>query len=144
MHFIHSFIPKRNHSLISSYSKHIVSKIPPILASAGIFYFSSLPQPPFVMTSFQWQDKVLHFIAYTAYGLSLAIGVHVHHAFSIKKKILIIGLIGCVYALSDEFHQSFVPGRTSELGDLIADWLGVLLSVFVYVLYSRRFISRKA
>ncbi|MGA1307176.1 MAG: VanZ family protein, partial [Candidatus Kapaibacteriota bacterium] len=29
-------------------------------------------------------------------------------------------------------HQSFVPGRTSEIGDLIADWMGVSLAALVY------------
>jgi VanZ family protein len=41
-------------------------------------------------------------------------------------------IIGCLFALSDEFHQSFVPGRTSEIGDIIADCLGIGMAVLVY------------
>ncbi len=138
MHFIHTFIAKRNHSLISSITLNILSKLPLLVASAGIFYFSSLPQPPFVLTSFQWQDKVLHLAAYFAYGITIALAIHVHQSISSKKKMTLIGFIGFLYALSDEFHQSFVPGRTSELGDIIADWIGVISAIMLYRLIIKR------
>ena len=140
MYFIHTFIAKRNHSLISSITLNILSKLPLLVASAGIFYFSSLPQPPFVLTSFQWQDKVLHLAAYFAYGITIALAIHVHQSISSKKKMTLIGLIGFLYALSDEFHQSFVPGRTSELGDIIADWIGVISAIMLYRLCIKRIV----
>ena len=34
-------------------------------------------------------------------------------------------LIGLAYAASDEIHQYFVPGRSSDAGDWLADALGV-------------------
>jgi VanZ family protein len=138
MHFIHTFIAKRNHSLISSITLNILSKLRLLVASAGIFYFSSLPQPPFVLTSFQWQDKVLHLAAYFAYGITIALAIHVHQSISSNKKMTLIGLIGFLYALSDEYHQSFVPGRTSELGDIIADWIGVISAIMLYRLIIKR------
>lgn len=138
MYFIHTFIAKRNHSLISSITLNILSKLPLLVASAGIFYFSSLPQPPFVLTSFQWQDKVLHLAAYFAYGITIALAIHVHQSISSNKKMTLIGLIGFLYALSDEYHQSFVPGRTSELGDIIADWIGVISAIMLYRLCIKR------
>lgn len=106
--------------------------MPFILASIGIYYFSSLPQPPFVLTSFQWQDKVLHLIAYLSYGITIAIAIHSHQSFSLNKKVMIILMLGMIYALSDEFHQSFVPGRTSEIGDILADWIGITISAIIY------------
>jgi VanZ family protein len=98
----------------------------------GIYYFSSLPQAPFVMTTFQWQDKFYHFFAYLFYGCTLVFSIHFHKNRNTKKNILLILIIGCLYAISDEFHQSFVPGRTSEIGDIIADCLGIGLSVLLY------------
>jgi VanZ family protein len=40
-------------------------------------------------------------------------------------------LIGGLYALSDEFHQGFVPGRNAELSDLAFDLLGIILGLYV-------------
>lgn len=35
-------------------------------------------------------------------------------------------LIAAVYGLSDEFHQSFIPGRMASVSDLVADTIGAL------------------
>ena len=46
-------------------------------------------------------------------------------------KIWIIPLIfGLLYAMSDEFHQSFVLGRTSKVRDVGFDFLGMLLMFY--------------
>lgn len=97
---------------------------------------SSLPQAPFTLTSFQWQDKFLHFIAYTFYGSTLALAVHGMSHWSFVKRAIIICMVGILYAASDEIHQSFVPGRTAEWGDLIADYLGIFFSMFMYRAYA--------
>ena len=84
------------------------------------------------MTSFQWQDKFYHFFAYLFYGATLAFAIHYHSTSQIQKNTLWIMLIGCLYAFSDEYHQSFVPGRTSEIGDIIADCLGIATASVIY------------
>ena len=38
-----------------------------------------------------------------------------------------------LYALSDEFHQRFVPGRQADWGDILVDWLAALLGAGVYL-----------
>lgn len=40
-------------------------------------------------------------------------------------------LCGVLYAAIDEWHQSFTPGRSSALTDVLIDSCGVLLGVFV-------------
>jgi VanZ family protein len=46
--------------------------------------------------------------------------------------------ITLLYAFSDEWHQSFVPGRDVEVMDLVADLLGALLSLSGLHLWRRR------
>lgn len=41
--------------------------------------------------------------------------------------VLLATLLGGLYGVSDEFHQSFVPGRHSSLSDIVADTVGSLL-----------------
>ncbi len=36
------------------------------------------------------------------------------------------------YGFSDEIHQSFVPGRTTSIGDLMADGVGGFLGTLAY------------
>ena len=41
--------------------------------------------------------------------------------------------IGIIYGVSDEWHQSFVPGRNPSAADLLADTIGVLMGyAFTY------------
>jgi len=49
------------------------------------------------------------------------------------------------YALFDEFHQRFVPGRTSSTGDIALDLLGAAIAlVFLYALARREAGARGA
>jgi len=88
-----------------------------------IFYLSSqnfsLPKLP---TN---SDKVIHAIIY--FPLAFLIYRSLWNC-RIKKYIFVIAFVlAGMYGISDEFHQSFVPGRDSSLGDAAADFVGALL-----------------
>jgi VanZ family protein len=40
-------------------------------------------------------------------------------------------VIASLYGASDELHQSFIPGRSPEIGDWVADTLGALIAVLL-------------
>lgn len=40
-------------------------------------------------------------------------------------------IISYLYAISDEFHQSFTPGRTPAFRDTLIDLLGILIGLFI-------------
>jgi len=46
-------------------------------------------------------------------------------------------IIVSAYGASDEWHQSFVPGRSTELEDWIADTIGAALGIGLYAGWSR-------
>jgi len=46
--------------------------------------------------------------------------------------------LSVLYALSDEYHQMFVPGRRFETGDLLLDGLGSGLGILIFLLLYRR------
>lgn len=56
------------------------------------------------------------------------------YEFSNKKKIILSLLVGLLYASLDEFHQSFVPGRTAAITDVLIDTLGVLAGIIIIFL----------
>lgn len=64
-----------------------------------------------------------------------------------KKKLGII-FICLLYAVTDEFHQSFVPGRTSLASDIIVDFAGAsiglgLFYLFYYKIYKRHILKNE-
>lgn len=48
-----------------------------------------------------------------------------------KKRILISIIIGFLYAISDEIHQSFIPNRSARAIDVFLDTLGVTNGVLI-------------
>ena len=52
------------------------------------------------------------------------------------KALIYIMFICLFYAVTDEFHQMFVPGRSSLVSDVLIDFLGSLIGTFIfYVIY---------
>ncbi|KAB7707371.1 VanZ family protein [Bacillus aerolatus] len=49
-----------------------------------------------------------------------------------KKRFLFAWTLTTVYAATDEFHQSFVPGRTASIADVLLDSVGAALALFVW------------
>jgi len=70
-------------------------------------------------------DKVVHF---SIYGLLGTLVVRALGAGRWGRAVLLVSL----YGASDEWHQSFVPGRTSELADWVADTLGATVAIAAY------------
>jgi VanZ family protein len=50
---------------------------------------------------------------------------------------VLAALLSALYGVSDEFHQSFIPGRFATVEDVVADSLGacfgVILALFFYM-----------
>lgn len=59
--------------------------------------------------------------------------------FGIKgKKVYIIAVLGAfLYACTDEFHQSFVSGRTSSFTDVLIDTAGATIGVGIWILFEK-------
>lgn len=46
-------------------------------------------------------------------------------------------LATALYAMSDEWHQSFVPGRSAGVNDVLVDLFGVVLGVLAVIVWKR-------
>jgi len=95
---------------------------------AAIFYVSSLPQLPMPPGG----DKPWHLLAYVGLGVvvvrAVAGGLPAPIGWRVAMTAIVIG-VG--YAMTDELHQMFVPGRTAQLTDLVADVIGVCIGVVI-------------
>ncbi|MBD0319601.1 MAG: VanZ family protein [Gemmatimonadetes bacterium] len=74
-----------------------------------------------------------HFGAYSVFGAALAYG---GAATGVGALPLVIA--GSLYGVSDEVHQSFVPGRSPDPLDWVADTLGVIAGVLAFFRFHRR------
>ena len=85
------------------------------------------------MPDVEINDKIEHFLAFGGLGFLLLLSLRLQNKFSIVKKyfwfftLLFAGL----YAAFDELHQLFIPGRSCDLNDWIADMIGVCIGISV-------------
>jgi len=102
--------------------------LPAIFWMLIIFSFSA--HPAIQTSQIDWQDfflkKTAHFMEYAILtGLYIyALKRTTHHTWSCI--ILFAICLSSLYALSDEFHQTFVPGREPRIRDVIIDITGSL------------------
>ncbi|MEL6252221.1 MAG: VanZ family protein [Bacteroidota bacterium] len=70
--------------------------------------------------------KLAHF---TEYFILCILGFRLFHLkFQLKQSLFFAWLFSALYACSDEFHQSFVPGRGASLIDVFIDASGAALA----------------
>ena len=84
---------------------------------------------------YQYPDKTVHMIEYAIFGFLLYITMKNSPYPSFRDHAMLFAIIiGILYGMSDEFHQSFVPGRSATIPDLVADGIGVTLAqTFIFI-----------
>lgn len=79
--------------------------------------------------------KAAHIFAYFVLGL-LAYNALRMYAIPRSKVALLSIALACAYALTDELHQVYVPGRSGEIRDVLIDTAAAALAVGLCSLYA--------
>ncbi len=100
---------------------------------AGIFLLSEQSRLPHTIL-FPGVDKLQHA---AAYGI---LGILAQFTFGVRGKswslLTAILLVTC-YAIFDELHQSWIPGRDSDFYDVLADFSGATLGSAAVIIFHR-------
>ena len=109
---------------VTEYIIEIISKIKTMDISRKLHYIEKLH--PIIR-------KLAHFGVYTVVGFSV---MGFMCTFDIRNifKLLISFSVGVTYAISDEIHQYFIPGRSTRFLDVCIDSLGVLTGIFILII----------
>ena len=86
--------------------------------------------------------KFAHFSIYTLLGMAIA-GLTCTYKINNKKRILITLISGAVYAMTDEFHQTFIAGRSGQITDVLLDTAGVILGCIIVIIGINNFLVEK-
>ena len=74
--------------------------------------------------------KAAHFTIYMILGL--LVGLLLKEYNLDKKNTILYGILICMcYAISDEIHQIFVPGRSGEIRDVLIDTFGSTVGLLI-------------
>lgn len=86
--------------------------------------------------------KNAHFFAYFLLG-TLCLNAWRSSGYRGAKQLTLGFGSSVLFAVTDEFHQLFIDGRSGEFRDVLIDSAGVGLSVVLYVLTSKIWVFRK-
>lgn len=113
--------------------KNWLRLLPVLMVMGGIFFLSHQPGKTLHLPDIANIDKLLHGFAYMVLGIAylLALPPQWHHRFP--------WIVGCsvvvfclFYGISDEVHQSFIPGRFVSGMDVVADGIGGVVAPGVF------------
>lgn len=112
---------------------------------ALIFTLSSIRIELPSLPTMPMRDKLIHLVEYGALGFFLA------HA-TLRtwpdrpraRMVALSAFLGSAFGLSDELHQAFVPGRTAEFLDFVADTIGASCGAYARGLLSRFASARRS
>ena len=84
--------------------------------------------------------KLGHVTEYAVLAVLLwrAFRLGTHWQINLSMLFLIVSMACALFAISDEWHQSFIPSRTPSARDVLIDIAGALIGIGIYSAFTRR------
>ncbi|MBU1088786.1 VanZ family protein [Patescibacteria group bacterium] len=116
--------------------------IPSILWMLVIFFLSSRSNTGIggSRTNRFLIHKTLHLIEYAILAITFHFAFFKTKIFPQVQKYSI--LASYLYAITDELHQHFIPGRDGKITDTFIDLLGILIGLFLVKFFSQKINSK--
>ena len=106
--------------------------LPVLIYAILIFYLSSIPGED-IPVLFKYQDVFLHLIEYAVFALLFSRAIKAYHPrLSFNRRFVAVFIFSFLYALSDEFHQFFIPQRYFSMLDLMYDGIGIAMADILF------------
>ncbi len=80
--------------------------------------------------------KKAHYFSYLVLGV-LVLNAFKRTGFNKKKSVGLAFVLCVLYAISDEIHQLFVPGRGGQVTDVLIDTAGICTGIALYLLVDK-------
>jgi VanZ family protein len=116
--------------------KKVLFFLPAFLYYSLIFFLSS--RSISLKAYIPFMDKVIHLMEFAILGFLLSFGFVLSLKYRLKAKAYLTFLSGALLGALDELHQYFVPGRSAEILDWVADVLGILVGLLIFISLFRR------
>ena len=116
--------------------KFVIFWLPVILWAGVIFYLSSIPDLKTDLDQDFLLRKIAHVVEYMILTFLIIRGLK-KEKLSIKKIAIYSLIFAIFYALTDEYHQSFVLNRYGTLKDVGIDSIGILIASLLWY-YKRK------
>jgi VanZ family protein len=114
------------------HTNFLIYWMPVWLYCTVIFIQSSYPSMAH-LRDVPFGDKYLHFIGYAILGILFS---RAFRSSRPRTRMIVLSLLSIsastAYGISDEIHQYFVPSRSADIMDALADMVGSCMGVLAY------------
>jgi VanZ family protein len=126
------------YSYLQAHKKYLIN-LPLIIYWIILFVLTSLPTGMAITTDIS--DKINHFGAYGLLSVLLYLNLYFQDRIKLFNRYpaTFTLLIASIYGMLDEIHQMYVPGRSAEFLDWLADFSGSLMAVLITGYLIKRF-----
>lgn len=118
--------------------KKILNWLPALLWMALIFFMSSQTG----LAGPEWMSVAGHIVEYGGLAALLYFALSRTTGLAHLKIAAVAAVMATLYGLTDEWHQSFVPGRVPDVMDLLTDFSASTLVAMSAALALRRATKR--
>ena len=109
---------------------------PPLLWAAFILVVTSIPGADLPRVDFHASDKLVHATMYGIFAwLASRSLLRTGRPMRFVIMLVVVGI--AAFGALDEWHQQFIPGRSMELFDWMADTSGAIIGAFTAVMALR-------
>lgn len=113
--------------------KRLLFTLPLVVFSALIIILSHQSGIAKVNFYFSGMDKLVHAVAFFIYGLFAQMAFLANFRKLKSRNVIFIAVIfSLIFAVLDEYHQSYISRRNASVYDFVADAIGVFVSVMFY------------
>jgi len=118
-----------------SCKKILINWIPPLIWMGFIFFLSHQPNLSSGFSA-NW-DYFLRKLAHVSeYGILTYLIIRaLKIKLRLKFSLICTGVFTLIFAILDEYHQSFILGRCGCWQDVVIDSLGILLIMWIFIWY---------
>lgn len=132
--FYFSSQPSNDSTIQTNFIIDAIYKIYLTLAKVGAMSYER-----FVEVFFTPVRKLAHFSEFAVLGILTYLNIIEYHK---NNAITISVIFVCLYAISDEIHQMFVPGRACMFMDVLIDCSGAIFGIFLIHLLMKRCLKK--
>ena len=121
------------------YRKFLIYWLPVVFYCTVIFIQSAYPSMA-QLHDVPFGDKYLHIAGYALLGILF---FRAFRSLHVGNRLFVVSLLSIfastAYGISDEIHQYFVPCRTADVMDVLADMVGSCIGVMAYFLLVEKY-----
>ncbi len=117
----------------------ILRQVPMVVVMGTIFLLSHQPGDQLHLPQLPGIDKWAHLAAYGCLAVTVLFALGEQQKSTRPYRMMGLTVTFCLlYGISDEFHQSFIVGRTASIYDLLADGSGAAIACALWLKWRRK------